>query len=62
MFSELEKYDTNVIKKLSVSTTHIYSTKHFIHKPFNAGIKSLGATLPDESFYFGFCFLNRAFR
>jgi hypothetical protein len=30
--------------------------------PFNAGIKSLRATLPNEIFYWGFCFLNRAFR
>jgi hypothetical protein len=30
-------------------------------QPFNAGIKSLRATLPDESFSWGFC-LNRAFR
>jgi hypothetical protein len=30
--------------------------------PFNAGIKSLRATLPDEIFYWGFCFLNREFR
>jgi hypothetical protein len=29
---------------------------------FNPGIKSLRATLPDESFYWGLCFLNRAFR
>jgi hypothetical protein len=29
--------------------------------PFNAEIKSLRATLPDEIFYWGFCFLNRAF-
>jgi hypothetical protein len=29
---------------------------------FNAGIKSLRATLPDEIFYWGLCFLNRAFR
>jgi hypothetical protein len=28
----------------------------------NAGIKSLRATLPNEIFYWGFCFLNRAFR
>jgi hypothetical protein len=26
------------------------------------GIKSLRAKLPDEIFYWGFCFLNRAFR
>jgi hypothetical protein len=32
------------------------------HAPLNAGIKSLRATLPDETFYYGFCFLNRAFR
>jgi hypothetical protein len=31
-------------------------------QPFNAGIKSLRATLPDEKFYWGFYFLNRAFR
>jgi hypothetical protein len=30
--------------------------------PFNTGIKSLRATLPDEIFYWGFFFLNRAFR
>jgi hypothetical protein len=30
--------------------------------PFNAGIKSLLATLPDKIFYWEFCFLNRAFR
>jgi hypothetical protein len=30
--------------------------------PFNAGIKSLRATLDDEIFYWEFCFLNRAFR
>jgi hypothetical protein len=30
--------------------------------PFKAGIKSLRATLPDEIFYWGFCFLNSAFR
>jgi hypothetical protein len=30
--------------------------------PFNAGIKSLYATPPDEIFYWGFCFLNRVFR
>jgi hypothetical protein len=30
--------------------------------PFNAGIKSLRATLPDEMFYWEFCFLNGAFR
>jgi hypothetical protein len=29
---------------------------------FNAGIKSLRATLNDEIFNCGFCFLNRAFR
>jgi hypothetical protein len=28
---------------------------------FKAGIKSLRATLHDEIFYWGFCFLNRAF-
>jgi hypothetical protein len=28
---------------------------------FNAEIKSLCATLPDRFFYWGFCFLNRAF-
>jgi hypothetical protein len=28
----------------------------------NAEIKSLRATLPDETFYWGFCFLNHAFR
>jgi hypothetical protein len=31
-------------------------------KPFNAGIKSLRATLPDDIFYRGFCFFNRALR
>jgi hypothetical protein len=30
-------------------------------KPFNAGIKSFRATLPDEIFYWEFCFLKRAF-
>jgi hypothetical protein len=30
--------------------------------PFNAGIKSLRATLPDEIFYWEFCYLNHAFR
>jgi hypothetical protein len=29
--------------------------------PFNARIKSLHSVLPDEIFYSGFCFLNRAF-
>jgi hypothetical protein len=33
------------------------------YSPFNAGIKSLRATLPDDIFfYLEFCFLNRAFR
>jgi hypothetical protein len=32
------------------------------HQPFNSGIKSLRATLPDEIFYWGVCFLNCAFR
>jgi hypothetical protein len=30
--------------------------------PFNAGIKSLRETVPAEIFYWGFFFLNRAFR
>jgi hypothetical protein len=29
---------------------------------FKAEIKFLRATLPDEIFYWEFCFLNRAFR
>jgi hypothetical protein len=39
-------------------------TEQFViySQPFNAGIKSLRAALPDEMFYWGFCFLNRAFR
>jgi hypothetical protein len=32
------------------------------YSPYNAGIKSLRATLPDEIFYWSFCFLNRVFR
>jgi hypothetical protein len=40
---------------------HIFSSSVFT-EPFNAGIKSLFATLPDEIFYWGFYFLNRAFR
>jgi hypothetical protein len=31
-----------------------------LREPFNAGVKSLRATLPDEIFYCGFCFLNHA--
>jgi hypothetical protein len=44
-----------------------YSNSNFQHhtslltKPFNTRIKSLRATLPDEIFYWGFFFLNRAF-
>jgi hypothetical protein len=38
-------------KRLSLSEDIIYP----------AGIKSPRATLPDEIFYWGFCFLNRAF-
>jgi hypothetical protein len=33
-----------------------------LDQPLKVGIKSLRVTLPDEIFYWRFCFLNRVFR
>jgi hypothetical protein len=49
----------------SVRTTLVHNhTKYLVpftkFEPFNTGIKSLRAALPDEIFYWGVCFLNRA--
>jgi hypothetical protein len=41
---------------------HSSNTRDIANQRFNAGIKFLRATLTDENFYEGFCYLNRAFR
>jgi hypothetical protein len=38
---------------------HGFDWNFQLTEPFNAGIKSLHATLPDEIFYWGFCLYMR---
>jgi hypothetical protein len=40
---------------------YMFMTDQQMRQLLNAGIKPLRATLPDEIFYWGFCFLNSAF-
>jgi hypothetical protein len=53
---------TGVYSKLTGRIKRFHMLKYVVHvvinvlQPFNAGIKSLRATLPDEIFDWGFCF------
>jgi hypothetical protein len=57
-----------VFKKIVLKTNTLIGkdgkilNRNILYYPFNAGIKSLRAALPDENFLLGFCFFNRAFR
>jgi hypothetical protein len=49
------------IPTLPLEGTTQWSYRTYSHQPFNIGIKSLHAMLPDKIFYWGFCFLIREF-
>jgi hypothetical protein len=51
-----------VLRKGIGSQIQLNSNESNVRSFFDAGIKSLRATLPEENFYWGFCFLNLAFR
>jgi hypothetical protein len=45
----------------NLTHVHFMQLSGVLTLPFNAGIKSLRATLHDEIFYWRFCFLNGVF-
>jgi hypothetical protein len=60
MFKNLPTFSKKIRDFFGIHTFG-YVLRKNVCLPYKAGIKSLLATLPDENFYWGICFLNRAF-
>jgi hypothetical protein len=62
LFSDISNFELNCKPPESMLNFYIISIENPLYESFKAGIKSLRATLPDEIFYWEFCFSNRAVR